>query len=303
MKRHLLIICCFLLVVSICSGQNSSIPIWPNQIPNQKQSDEKEKADHGDILWITNVQEPELDIFLPTKRSATGKAIVICPGGGYEGLAYDWEGSDIAKWLNAKGIAAFVLKYRLPISKSIITPHKAPLQDAQRALRLVRENAEKWNINKDEIGIMGFSAGGHLASTLGTHYDEDQDSFINGSISLSGRPDFMILVYPVISMKSPYVHQGSRNKIIGDDKALIEYYSTDQHVDENTPPTFLVHSGDDQSVPVMNSILFYQALIKNKVSAEMHIYPEGGHGYSLALGQGHLSSWPDQLIAWIHSLE
>ena len=302
MKMHLIISISFLLVVSNCFGQESSIPIWPNQIPNQKASAEKEKAEHGDILWITNVQEPMLDIFLPTKRTAIGKAIIICPGGGYEGLAYDWEGIDIAKWLNSKGIAAFVLKYRLPISKSIITPHKAPLQDVQRAMRLVRQNAEKWNINKNEIGIMGFSAGGHLASTLGTHYDEDLSSLAK-SDNVSGRPDFMILVYPVISMKAPYVHSGSRNKIIGDDEVLIEYFSTDQHVDENTPPTFLVHSGDDQSVPVMNSILFYQALQKHKVYSEMHIYPYGGHGYSLAVGQGHLATWPDKLIDWISSLD
>jgi acetyl esterase/lipase len=219
-------------------------------------------------------------------------------------LAYDWEGTDIAKWFNSKGITAFVLKYRLPESKSLLVNHKAPLQDAQRAIRLVRHHAEKWNLSKDQIGIMGFSAGGHLASTLGTHYDIDKNVVTDSIDSLSARPDFMILIYPVITMKAPYTHLGSRTSLIGANPKpeLINFYSNELHVDKDTPPTFLLHSTDDSAVPVMNSILFYQALEKENIYSELHVYPVGGHGFALAVNQGYLQNWTQLLYDWIQSL-
>jgi len=294
----------FLLATTNISFGQETISLWSGEIPNHQESDEVETQENGDILRIQNVQEPTLEIYLPTKKSATGQAVVICPGGGYRGLAYDWEGTDIAKWFNSKGIAAFVLKYRLPQSNSIISGRKAPLQDAQRAIRMVRYNSEKWNISSNQIGIMGFSAGGHLASTLGTHYNEVEYPIQSTIDSLSARPDFMALIYPVITMKDPYTHEGSRNNLLGEnpDQKVIEYYSNELHVSKNTPPTFMVHTTDDEVVSVMNSILFYQALAKEEIYTEMHIYPKGVHGFALANGQGNLETWSDRLSDWIKSL-
>ncbi|MCV9385614.1 alpha/beta hydrolase [Reichenbachiella ulvae] len=302
MTKFLFFTLCFLLTVSTCFSQEI-IPLWPEGIPNDQETNETETRENGDIVWIEKVQKPTLEIYLPTKKNATGRAVVICPGGGYRGLAYDWEGTDIAKYLNSKGIAAFVLKYRLPKSKDVISGYNAPLHDAQRAIRLVRQNAEKWNVSKDQIGVMGFSAGGHLASTLGTHYDQGEKS--NTVDSLSARPDFMVLIYPVITMKAPTTHGGSRNNLIGEKpkQEFIDLYSNELYVNKNTPPTFILHSSDDKSVPVENSILFYQALQREGVYSEIHIYPTGGHGFSLAIGQGHLQSWVERLWDWMDSLE
>ncbi|WP_190809449.1 alpha/beta hydrolase [Flagellimonas sp. S3867] len=305
MKKYAISVFIMLIGVTNSFGQDDLMPLWPNGIPNQRESNEKESHNNDDILWIENVQEPSLQIFLPSKRNATGKAIIICPGGGYQGLAYDWEGTDVAKWLNSIGIAAFVLKYRLPGSKSLIEKSKAPLQDAQRAVRLVRYHAEKWNIAKEQIGIMGFSAGGHLASTLGTHYNDEVTDKSDDLDQISARPNFMILIYPVITMNPAHTHMGSRVNLIGENpqQKLINQYSNELHIDKNTPPTFLVHSTDDEAVPVENSLLFYQSLKENSVYAEMHIYPEGGHGYSLAIGQGYLQSWTDRLTDWLGNFD
>ena len=304
MIKYLFFSLCFLLTLA-CFSQSGTVPLYAEVIPNQQKTDEVEKQGDRDIIWIENVQIPTLEIYLPAKKNSTGKAVIICPGGGYQGLAYDWEGTDIAKWLNSKGIAAFVLKYRLPKSKSLIIGHKAPLQDAQRAIRLVRHNADHWNLSEDQIGIMGFSAGGHLASTAGTHFDDYKVSLPTKIDSLSARPDFMILIYPVITMKPKYTHSGSKNNLIGNTPTpeLIDFYSNELHVTKNTPPTFLVHSTDDKAVPVMNSILFYQALEKEEIYSEMHVYPTGGHGYGLAIGQGHLQTWTNRLYDWIKSLK
>jgi acetyl esterase/lipase len=186
----------------------------------------------------------------------------------------------------------------------VVTSHEAPLQDALRAVRTVRHQAEQWNISQDKIGIIGFSAGGHLVSTVGTHFNHDQTSDRTGINAVSARPDFMALVYPVITMKEPYTHKGSRKNLLGEhpDQELLDYYSNELQVSQETPPTFLVHSSDDKSVPVENSLLFYKALQNAGIYAEMHIYPRGGHGYSLAVGKGHLQTWPDRLYEWILSL-
>ena len=282
------------------------LPLWPDGVPNQNPSGEVENKMYKDILRISNVQNPTLEVFLPAKKTATGQAVVICPGGGYSILAYDWEGIDIAKWYNAQGIAAVVLKYRLPKSITLIKPEIAPLQDAQRAIRLVRHNAKKWNVDPTQIGVMGFSAGGHLASTLGTHFAENVLGDSKDSInSLSARPDFMVLIYPVITFDKKHYHGGSKNNLIGKNASqkLIDHYSNDLQVSSDTPTTFLLHTTDDKAVPVANSLLFYQALERNGVAVEMHIYPEGGHGFGLGIGRGHLQQWPDRLKQWLNHIK
>jgi acetyl esterase/lipase len=295
----------FMLITSMLTpliAQNQILPLWKGEPPNYKETGEVIVWDTADIVRVRNVQKPDIAIFLPSKKNATGEAIVICPGGGYAILAYDWEGSDIARWLNSRGIAAFVLKYRLPGSKSNIVPHESPLMDAQRAMRLVRFNASKWNVDPGKIGVMGFSAGGHLASTLSTHFDAGDPSSSDPVEQLSCRPDFSVLLYPVISFTEDFQHSGSRINLIGEDadESLVKYYSNELQVTEDTPPAILIHSDDDTSVPVENSLAYYKALRANHVSSEIHIFPYGGHGFSLAIGQGHLSSWPDRVIDWIH---
>jgi acetyl esterase/lipase len=287
--------------VGTCLGQNMILPLWEGDPPNYKETGEVTIWDTSDIVRVRNVQKPDIAVFLPSKKNSTGEAVVICPGGGYGILAYDWEGSDIARWLNSEGIAAFVLKYRLPGSKSNIVPHKSPLMDAKRAMRLVRAHAEKWNIDTGKVGIMGFSAGGHLASTLSTHFDVGDPTSTDPVEQLSCRPDFSVLIYPVISFTEEFQHSGSRINLIGKDadEELVKYYSNELQVTKDTPPAILIHSDDDKGVPVENSIVYYEALRANGVTSELHIYPYGGHGYSLAIGQGHLSTWPDRVIEWI----
>ena len=301
---HQILLLSLVLSTSGISAQEETLPLWPNGIPNSRESTEKVISEKGEIHWIKNVQNPDIAVFLPTRQHATGQAVVICPGGGYSGLAYDWEGTDIAKWLNSKGIAAMVLKYRLPNSASVEVSYKAPLQDVQRAMKLVRANAEKWNIDKNKVGVMGFSAGGHLAATLGTQFDHE-DAFQKDAIdSLSARPDFMVLVYPVITMKSEYTHQGSRNSLLGENPSgeFVKKFSNELQVKTNTPPTFIIHATDDDAVPVENALLFYKALKEKNIYSEMHIYPEGGHGFSLGLGKGYLQTWPDRLYDWLKHL-
>jgi len=297
----------FVLLFPVLPGwsQELEIPLWTSGVVNHIETTEKEVHETDRILWITKVQTPSISIYLPAKPHATGQAVLICPGGGYGGLAFDWEGTDIAKWLNSKGIAGIVLKYRLPSSSWQQTPRLAPLQDAKQAIRLTRKNASSWNIDPGKIGVMGFSAGGHLASTLGTHYDDTEADVDNEFASISARPDFMILVYPVISMADEVTHKGSRSNLLGQSvtEEMKNKYSNELQVNGATPPTFLVHSADDKSVPVDNSILFYQALQKYQVPSEMHLYPHGGHGYSLALDDGHLKNWPETLAQWLLSLE
>ncbi len=286
------------------SAQDFTLPLWTHGIPNQNNTEVQEVIDTTEIIMIRKVNKPDIAVYLPSKKYATGKAVIVIPGGGYNIIAYHWEGVDIARWLTSNGIAAIVLKYRLPHTKNNIKGYLSPLLDAKRALRLTRFNAQRWNINKNEIGVMGFSAGGHLAATLGTHFDE-KNIFITDAIdTISCKPNFMILMYPVITFKEPYLHKGSRHFLIGDkpDTSLINYFSNELHVSKTTPPTFLVHAEDDKSVPVKNSLMFYEELVKNSVPAEMIIYPKGGHGFSLAIGNAHLSTWRERCIEWIKTL-
>ncbi len=305
MKSLIAIFLTLIFVMSSCdkTTQIFSLNLYPNgKTPNYQDIGEQEVWDTSEIVRISKVQIPDIKVYLPENSRMTGDAIVICPGGGYHILAYDWEGEDIAEYWNSKGVAAIVLKYRLP-SDSQIEPHKSPLMDAQRAMRIVRYNASAWGIDPSKIGIMGFSAGGHLASSLSTHYDAGNIDSDDPVERLSCRPDFSILMYPVISFTGKFQHSGSRKALVGEDSTLMKYFSNELLVTEDTPPAILFHASDDEVVPVENSIVYYKALIENHVPAEMHIYPYGGHGFSLALDKGHLADWPELCNEWLKSLQ
>lgn len=299
----------FVFISVNASAQDAIVPLWPNAVPNQNMdTDEKEQVEYREsgIIWVTNVQKPTLEVYLPAKGNANGRAVVIFPGGGYSGLAYDWEGRDIAKALNGNGVAGIVVKYRLSRSKSIVADqHIVPLQDAQRAIRIVRSKAKEWNLAENEIGIMGFSAGGHVASTLGTHFEDvvyPAQDVIDG---ISARPDFMALIYPVITLMEPAVNMGSRESLVGKEPTMeqLNYLSNEKQVKENTPPTFLLHAADDNPVPVENSLMFFKALKAHNISTTMHIYPSGGHGFSLGHKNKGLKNWLDLFVAWLDNLD
>ena len=305
MKRIIFIL--FIMVFSnlLISGQNYVVPLYRGAIPDSKNTGSAEKINYTDIIAISDVQNPDISVYLPSKKFSTGQAVVICPGGGYWILAYDLEGTDIARYLNSIGVAGIVLKYRLPTYGNVIEPHKAPLMDAQRAMRLVRNNAKKWNIDSAKIGIMGFSAGGHLASTLGTHFDYGNKASADSIERLSCRPDFMILMYPVISFTDPSTHTGSRDALLGKnpDKNLLTYYSNELQVSKDTPPAFFAAADNDKGVPVENTLLMYRALRANNISAELHILSEGEHGFGLGIGNEHVASWTNSLKLWLKWLD
>ena len=288
----------------LVSGQDYVLPLYEGTIPNSINTGQKEMIEKSDITLISNVQNPTIAVYLPSKRFATGQAVVICPGGGYWVLAYDLEGTDIARYLNSIGVAGIVLKYRLPTYGNCIEPHKAPLMDAQRAMRLVRSNAKEWNIDSTKIGIMGFSAGGHLASTLGTHFDYGIKNSTDLVERKSCRPDFMVLMYPVITFNAAYTHAGSIEALLGKnpDKDLVNYYSNELQVKEDGPPAFIVHADNDSGVPIENSLLMYEALRKKKIPAELHILSEGEHGFGLAVNNEHVASWTNSLKLWLNWL-
>ncbi len=284
-------------------AQDQIIPLWPKgQIPNAIATDVKEEiTNNGGILRIAGVTEPTISVYLPKDKSkASGASVLICPGGGYAILAAGHEGSDLAEWFNDRGVAAFVLKYRLPNEKAMNNQHQVPLLDAKQGMHIIRQNAAKWGIDAQKVGVMGFSAGGHLAATLSTHFNSAPDA------SLETRPDFSILMYPVISFDPAISHGGSRDNLLGKAKTddLIRFYSNESQVTENTPPAFLVHSQDDKSVPAENSINYFLALKKFNIPAELHLYPAGGHGYALRTeGKGSVANWPAALEGWMKSRE
>ncbi len=300
----------FLLIVSLFAGnqflfsQDFVLPLYSGEIPNSIQTGQKEKIEKKDITIISNVQTPDIAVYLPSKRFATGQAVIICPGGGYWELAYDLEGTDIARYLNSIGVAGIVLKYRLPTYGNTVEPHKAPLMDAQRAMRLVRSNAKSWSIDTSKIGIMGFSAGGHLASTLGTHFDYGNKASSDSIERISCRPDFMVLMYPVISFTDASVHAGSSEALLGKNpgKELLSYYSNELQVKDDSPPAFFALADNDDGVPAENSLLMYAALRKKKIPAELHILSEGKHGFGLGLQNNHVASWTNNLKLWMNWL-
>lgn len=269
---------------SIAWAEPKTELLWPDGAPGAKGDSDDDK--------------PTLTVFLPPADKANGAAVVVCPGGGYGHLAITYEGYDIGRWLNDHGVAAFVLKYR---HRGTGYGHPAPLDDAQRAIRTVRARAKEFRVDPGRIGILGFSAGGHLASSAGTHFDAGDADAKDPIDRASCRPDFMILCYPVISFTTPYAHAGSRKNLLGDaaDPKLVEKFSNELQVTPETPPTFLWHTDADTGVPSENSVLFYLALRKAKVPAELHIYEKGRHGLGLAEKQPGAARWPASAIDWM----
>ena len=291
----------FLLLILSCTTMESQIvKLYETTIPNSKVDisvNEKSEVGEDGILRISNAIEPTLTVFQPENGKGNGTAVIICPGGGYSILASGHEGADVAKEFVKMGVTAFVLKYRLPDVRLQLSPAIAPLQDAQRAIQLIRERAKDWKVDAKKIGILGFSAGGHLASTAGTKFGKP---VIENSKQTSVRPDFMVLIYPVISSDTAIYHGGSFEKLLGvanTTETRLEY-SGDKHVSKNTPPTFLVHASDDGGVIPLNSIVFYEALLKNKVPAELHLYQHGGHGFGL-INPTTSDLWMDRLKNWL----
>jgi acetyl esterase/lipase len=278
---------CSAFAEGVTAGEPKTELLWPNGAPGAKGHTEKDK--------------PTMTIYLPPKDKATGAAVVIFPGGGYWTVAIDHEGHQIARWLNNLGIAGFIVDYR---HRGRGYGHPAPIQDAQRAIRIVRSRAADFGIEPNKIGVIGFSAGGHLASTAGTHFDEkfyEPNDAIDG---VSARPDFMILVYAVISMSEPTTHGGSREALLGKNvpAGIIEKFSNEKQVTSHTPPVFLVQTDEDKDVPAENSIYFYLALRKAGVPAELHIYRQGEHGLGLGEKDTPFSTWPDLCADWLASL-
>ncbi|MFI5139399.1 MAG: alpha/beta hydrolase [Sphingobacteriales bacterium] len=273
------------------------VPLYANGVPNSKPAPATYKEALNGWRGTTNVSIPAITPFL-IKDGATHTAILVIPGGGYSAVVMGHEGDSIAHAFNKIGISAFVLKYRLPNDSIMVDKTIGPLQDAQSALVMIRKNAKQWNIDPSKVGVIGFSAGGHLASTLGTHFDKPA---IGDKGNANLRPDFMALIYPVITFGA-FAHTGSRENLIGKSPSqqLIDLYSNEKQVTAETPPTFLVHAEDDNVVPVENSLMFYNALLQNKVKGEMHIYTGGGHGFGL-YNSTTKDYWFDRLKEWMEA--
>ena len=273
-----------------------TIPLYQGEIPNSIKGSVIDRTNSDSSVWH-RISTPTLRIYLPPTTTSKRTAVIICAGGGYAGLNIKREGYNVAEAFNKEGIAAFVLKYRLPDDKTNKDKTIAPLQDAQQAIKIVRDSAEKWNIDPGKIGIMGFSAGGHLASSAGTHYNRIT---IPNAGKTSLRPDFMLLVYPVISFNNAIGHIGSRDNLIGKNPKAdsISFFSNELHINKQTPPTYLVHSGDDKVVKVANSIKFYEELNKNNVPADLHIYSKGGHGFG---AEPTFEEWFGRCLHWMKS--
>lgn len=280
------------LLAGAVAFAHAAIPLWPEGVPNAR-SIGAEKLDDG---RISNVSEPTLTVFKPAVDRRSKTAVIICPGGGYQFVSAEREGEQYANWLSSLGVTAFVLKYRMAEFG-----HPAPLQDVLRAVRLVRSQAAAYGIDPNTIGVMGSSAGGHLAASSGTLFDHALGRTGHTLDSVSARPDFLLLMYPVIAMEGPSIHAGSRRALLGDapSPAAVQLMSVEKQVSSATPPTFLTHSQDDGAVPVENSILFYQALTRHKVPAEMYLYARGGHGMGMRMGQGNASTWPRRAEEWL----
>ena len=285
----------FLLMAINTAGISQTIlPLYPGTIPGSKEAPDKERTETDGIVRIHEISRPTLTVFLPEGIKGTVPAVVICPGGGYGINAFQHEGVDVARLLNEWGVAAFVLKYRIPSEKTMYNRMTGPLQDAQQAIALVRSRAAEFRIDPDKIGIMGFSAGGHLAATAATKFGKPM---VDGA---DVHPDFQILIYPVISFRDGVGHKGSRDNLLGSDPTseLIDLFSAELQVTARTPPAFLVHASDDEAVLPENSIRYYQALLKKNVRAELHLYERGGHGFGLN-NPTTRDHWPERLRNWL----
>ncbi|NDW19662.1 alpha/beta hydrolase [Dysgonomonas sp. 216] len=278
--------CLFLLICLFATdvGAQTILKLWNGNPPTSNGITESEKQEN----WrISNVTEPDIAVYLPEKSKNTRTAVIICPGGGYSRLAYDHEGIQFAEWLKSQGIAGIILKYRLPNGYKEI-----PLQDAQQAISIVRSKANEWDIDQNKVGIAGFSAGGHLASTASTH-------FTSGNT----RPDFSILFYPVITMKEGITHGGSRYNLLGKSPSLsdLHIYSNEKQVNANTPPTIIMLSDDDKAVIPQNSIMYYDALKKNSIPATMYVFPTGGHGWGMNTNFKYHNQMLSLLKLWLEA--
>lgn len=277
----------FMLFISLSLSAQTWLPLYPNGAPDSNGLEESDKKQIDDFRldWAS---EADYAVYLPEKSKATGQAIIILPGGGYSGVAYNHEGIQVAKWLNANGIAGIIVRYRMPNGH-----YEIPLEDVHAAFRLVRQNAAKWGIDPNNLGVMGFSAGGHLASTADVYFDDET------------RPDFAVLIYPVISFQEKITHHGSRNNLIGTEynAELVDRYSTELNVKDNTPPTFIALSDDDKVVVPANGVAFYSALKEKDIPGELHIYPTGGHGWGWNEDFIYKDEVRTSLLRWLKSLK
>ncbi|MEY4540589.1 MAG: hypothetical protein RLZZ306_2346 [Bacteroidota bacterium] len=298
--KKLFITTSLIMTITFANAQ-SEMPLYAGEVPNYKEvpNTQKSETDKNGILRISEVTVPTLTVYSPPKGKSNGTSVIICPGGGYRILAASHEGSDVAKEFNKIGVTAFVLKYRIPNDNAQIDKSIAPLQDAQQAIRIIRRDAIKYGLNPNRIGIMGFSAGGHLAATASTHFLKPVGENANET---NVRPDFSILIYPVISFKE-FGHKGSADQLIGKNpsSAMIDLYSNETQVTKETPPVFLVHTGDDNAVPVKNSLTYYEACQKNGVSANLVIYPKGGHGFGMN-NSSTKEKWMNNVKNWMDSM-
>ncbi|UBM60277.1 alpha/beta hydrolase [Marinilongibacter aquaticus] len=296
-----------IFAMALCGARMSAaqqiVPLYPNGVPGLKAGvnvEETNVSDRNDgIVRLRNVTNPTLEVYRP-KKNDKGLSVIICPGGGYYILAYNHEGTNFAKWFAERGITAFVLKYRLPQDELFTEKSIRPLQDAQQAIRYVRKHADEYGINPNRIGIMGFSAGGHLAATASTHFNEQVGEIVDPSISV--RPDFTILGYPVVSFNDRFGHIGSRQNLIGPELHTvdIDYFSNELQVTAETPMAFLVHANDDR-VLADNSLAYVAALRKENIPAELHLYQKGGHGFGLATEKNEpVKNWTKALEAWLN---
>ena len=294
--KHLNLFLILSLLIVYSFAQDLTLKVWPNGAPDSNGMTLPEEIFQG--KRVRNVSEAEMFVYLPKQGINTGAAIVICPGGGYLFEAMDYEGYDMAEWLAQQGVAGIVLKYRLPYGHDQI-----PLEDVQRALRLVRQKAAEWGINPSKVGVAGSSAGGHLASTAGTKFDTGNPDSVDPIDKMSCRPDFMLLLYPVITFREEFGHIGSRTNLIGAGNKweLVEKYSNELNVTAQTPPTFLVLADDDKVVPPRNSIEFYMALKKFSIPAEMHIFRKGAHGFGMKKKDLPVDQWTNLFVQWMKS--
>lgn len=273
------------------------LSLYPGVIPNSRVTSTLDSGSIASSGMFTRVTHPTLEVYLPEQKDGARPAVIICAGGSYKVIVYQGEGITTAKALAKNGVAAFVLKYRLPDDSTMVDKTIGPLQDVQQAMKMVRENAARWGIDTQKIGVMGFSAGGHLASTAATHYEP---ALIENANHTSLRPDFQILVYPVISMEDSLTHRDSRANLLGTNpsRRLIDLYSNELQVDEHTPPAYITHAADDALVDVDNSIAYFETLRHHHVSVELHVYPKGGHGFIF-----RHRGWMEPLLAWMKEMK
>lgn len=301
MKPLKILIIAVLFSGSQLYSQVNVISLWNGKVPGAKENAAWVETTDSNDGWTKTrlVTNPRIDYYPAKAELRNGTAVVICPGGGYWGIAIDHEGKQTAEWLNSIGITAFVLKYRMPDDAIMVDKSVGPMQDVQEAIRIVRRNAKDWNIDPNKIGVMGYSAGGHLASTASTHYNDNVYEHDN----TSARPDFSLLIYPVISMDKNITHMGSRENLLGKDPSeeQVKRFSNELQVTSQTPPAFIIHSLDDNVVPVENSMNYALAMKQHGVTCELHIYEHGGHGYGLGRSNDTESTWTEACRKWLEA--